>query len=138
MLESIHWTTAIIGGIFGIVVILAAAFITFGYYRRLIEDHATRLAEGQAEFKAQNEVDIRIEKKIDEIAATCKGRQEDFSRNNTEHCDIYARVNTLEVTVAGMPGLIMRQMEPRFAALGSQINQGMKDIKESLHVNSDQ
>jgi hypothetical protein len=125
---AINWTTvfvAAMGSIGTAVVIIVGAAVAWGRVSQQVKDLVARQDSANGKLASQAEKDGTLDAKIGVIENRCIERQQWYSKNDRDHTEIFARIHSLEIGQAALPGKIADKMDAR-------VKQWRKDFRQDM------
>lgn len=131
--SDISWISvglSVLGSVIGAGSILGAFLIAWGRIKNEVQNHEKRLDYSNGQLASQNAKDSSLEAELSAIKSRCESRDSLWRRNNDDHVEIFARINSLEKGHAAMPGQMAEMMDGRFEkwqeALEKMLTQNIK------------
>lgn len=117
MIENINWTSvsfAALGSIVTTLSVFAGAFFAWGKITERVSEQGERQKDTNGKIDAQVQKDNDLQSEINAVKERCATRDDMWKRNNDDHGEIFARLNSLEKEFSAMPGQFSRTMDEKF------------------------
>lgn len=133
MIENINWTSigfAALGSIITTLSVFAGAFFSWGKICEKVSEQGEWQKKTNGKVDAQIQRDNDLQTEINKIKERCSNRDDMWRRNNEDHSEIFARLNSLEKEFAAMPGHLSKAMDEKFKQFRGFVR---TDIKATIY-----
>jgi len=124
---TIDWVTILIslfGSLLGGITVLAGVFVAWGQLKEKVENQGDCLDSGKEKFEKYDKIQNRVES----IEGRCSEREKLMNKNDRDHVEIFARLHSLEIGMAALPGQMGDMIDERFERFRGIIKSDMKSV----------
>ena len=133
MLSDINWISvgfSVLGAVVTTLVAGAGMLIAWGRMKNEVQNHEKRLNYSNGQIAKQDQKDSNLEAELRAMKSRHESRDSLWRRNNEDHIEIFARINSLEKGQAALPGQMAEMIDKKFKQWREDIK---TDIKATIY-----